>query len=156
MKTKRLLISSLCLFAVSAVAAAGQVADTAQVSEGTRWLESPRSGLAIKMLVERSNLGSGEVELGEITFPAGSEPTSGHTHGSTEIFYVLEGVLMHVVNGREYRLTPGMVGIVRPGDEVMHAVPGDAPVKALVIWAPGGEAARIAPGFRERPVGPAR
>jgi hypothetical protein len=33
-----------------------------------------------------------------------------------------------------------MLGFVRPPDEVNHIVPGDEPVKALVIWAPGGEA----------------
>jgi uncharacterized cupin superfamily protein len=69
-----------------------------------------------------------------------------------EIFYVLEGTLEHVVNGVTHVLTPGMVGIVRAGDEVAHRVPGDEPVRALVVWAPGGEVDRIAPGFRQRPV----
>ena len=32
-----------------------------------------------------------------------------------------------------------MLGFVRPPDEFNHVVPGDAPVKALVIWAPAGE-----------------
>jgi hypothetical protein len=36
-----------------------------------------------------------------------------------------------------------MVGFVRPPDQVNHVVPGKEPVKALVIWAPGGEAHRI-------------
>ena len=29
---------------------------------------------------------------------------------------------------------------------------GEAPVEALVIWAPGGEVERIAPGFNVRPI----
>ena len=44
------------------------------------------------------------------------------------------------------------MGIVRPGDEVGHRVPGDEPVEALVIWAPGGEVERIAAGFNVRPI----
>lgn len=126
-----------------------------RAGEGTRTLVSPQSGLTIRMLVEASNLGSGEVEVGEITFPAGSLPPRGHTHGAIEIFYVLSGTLVHVVNGEEHRLEPGMVGVVKPGDEVIHRVPGAEPVRALVIWAPGGEAERLAPFFEVRePAGP--
>ena len=124
-----------------------------KATRGTRWFESSRSALTIKMLVEAENLGSSELEIGEITFPAGSVPRRGHNHTSIEIFYVLSGELEHVVNGESYLLTPGMVGIVRPGDEVIHRIPGNEPVRALVIWVPGGEAARIAPGFDQRPGG---
>ena len=46
--------------------------------------------------------------------------------------------------------TVGM-SIVRPGDGVVHRVLSDVPVKALVIWAPGGEVDRIAGNF-QRPV----
>jgi len=105
------------------------------------------------MLVEAENLGGSEVEIGEITLPANSSPTRGHSHTAIEIFYILSGELEHVVNGESHLLTPGMVGIVRTGDEVIHRIPGGEPVRALVIWAPGGEAARIAPGFNQRPVG---
>jgi hypothetical protein len=46
-----------------------------------------------------------------------------------------------------------MVGIVRAGDQVIHHVVSDEPVKALVIWLPGGEAERLVGfGFKERPV----
>jgi len=93
---------------------------------GTRWLEGP-SGLAIKVLVEETNLGGSEVEVAEITFPAGSEGAN-HAHGSVEIFYVLSGVMEHVVNGEPHRLDPGMVGVVRPRDQVAHRVLGEAPV----------------------------
>jgi len=117
----------------------------------TRVLE--RGALSIKVLVEAANLGGAEVEVGEVTFPADGSPARAHRHGAVEIFYVLEGELGHVVNGEEHRLTPGMVGIVRPGDEVIHRVLSSDPVKALVIWAPGGEVARIAPGFEQKPVG---
>jgi hypothetical protein len=36
--------------------------------------------------------------------------------------HVLEGELEHVVNGKSYRLQPGMVGYVRPPDRVRHKV----------------------------------
>ena len=39
-------------------------------------------------------------------------------------------------------LKPGMLGFVRPPAKVNHIVTGKA-TKALVIWAPGGEAHRI-------------
>ena len=63
-----------------------------------------------------------------------------HVHGVTEIFYVLEGELEHVVNGESYRLKPGMLGYVKPPDQVNHKVAAGGPAaKALVIWAPGGK-----------------
>lgn len=120
---------------------------------GTRLLEGA-NGLMIKMLVEQSNLGGSEVEVGEITFPVGAGAARrGHRHQRVEILYVLDGTLDHIVNGESHLLSPGMVGIVRPGDAVVHRVASDTPVKALIIWAPGGEADRIAPGFTVKPIG---
>jgi quercetin dioxygenase-like cupin family protein len=151
-RMKRLLTCALLLAAAPLNARAQATYEAAP--HGTRVLE--RGPLSIKVLVEAANLGGAEVEVGEITFPAGGSPARGHKHGAVEIFYVLEGELGHVVNGEEHRLTRGMVGIVRPGDEVIHRVLSAEPVKALVIWAPGGEVARIAPGFEQKPVGPFR
>jgi quercetin dioxygenase-like cupin family protein len=123
---------------------------------GTRIL-GLANGTEIKMLLEQANLGSGEIEIGEITLPAGAGMNNpidrGHNHGVIEIFYVLEGELEHVVNGTPYLLKPGMLGVVRPEDSVGHRVPGDSPMKALIIWAPGGEAERlVSGGFSERPL----
>ena len=119
---------------------------------GTRWLES-ENGLTIKVLVEAANLGGSEVEVGEITFLGGPRaPGQGHLHESIEIFYVLSGTMNHVVNGESHILEPGMVGIVRPGDRVAHGVSSTEPVKALVIWAPGGEVDRIARFLDQQPV----
>ena len=136
----------------SAPTAQGQQADSYErASAGTRTL-TLGSGTTIKLLLEASNLGTGEIEVAEITFPAGSRG-GGHRHGSTEIFYVVEGVMGHVVNGVEHRLEPGMVGVVKPTDEVAHRVLGDGPVKAVVLWVPGGESDRIAPADRWTPIG---
>ncbi len=131
---------------------AQQVDGYARASTGTRVIELG-SGTSIKMLLDASNLGSAEVEVAEITFPVGLNPAAGHRHGVTEIFYIVEGVLGHVVNGEEHRLVPGMAGVVKPSDEVMHRVLSDVPVKALVVWVPGGEGDRIAPADRWTRIG---
>jgi quercetin dioxygenase-like cupin family protein len=133
-------------------AAAAAPSSYARASQGTRWLEGP--GVAIKVLVEASNFGGAEVEVAELTLqPGGSAAT--HRHGSHELIYVLEGTLDHVVNGETHRLEPGMVGVVKQGDTVAHAVASTGPVKAVLVWAPGGEADRLAKMFKARPVEPA-
>lgn len=73
-------------------------------------------------------------------------PTGAHRHTAIEIFCVIEGVLGHVVNGEEHRIEPGRVGVVKPGDEVVHRVVGSSPVRALVIqrsWTPFTSAVAI-------------
>ena len=141
------------LLAASATPASAQQAPPYASSTGTREI-TLGSGTVIKMLLDASNLGSGEVEVAEITFPAGApNPVTVHRHGATEIFYVIEGVLGHVVNGQEHRLGPGMLGAVKPTDDVMHRVI-EGPVRAVVIWVPGGEGDRIQPSERwRRPLG---
>lgn len=143
-----------CVFAPAATTAQQPpTPEYSRATHGTRYLEN--DGLSIKMLVEASNLGGEEVEVGEITFPVGSGASRrSHTHARVEIFYILSGRLDHIVNENSSVLEPGMVGIVRPGDGVVHRVLGEEPVRALVIWAPGGEAARLAPFFDERPLAP--
>ena len=145
-----------CSLAVAIVAVA---ADDSARSEygvsgrGTRWLESP-SGLTVKMLVEQSNLAGTEVEIGEINFPADYRPSPPHRHGKVEIFYGASGKLGHTVNGEKHVIEPGMVGIVRPGDTIVHSVESDEPVKGLVIWTPAGEAETLIKlgVFKTRPV----
>ena len=146
------LVASLLGVASDSEASAQQADGYARASAGTRVL-ALGSGTSIKMLLDSSNLGGEEIEVAEITFPVGLNPTAGHRHGAMEIFYIVEGVLGHVVNGEEHRLGPGMVGVVRPRDEVMHRVLSDVPVKALVLWVPGGEGDRIAPPDRWTRIG---
>jgi mannose-6-phosphate isomerase-like protein (cupin superfamily) len=67
----------------------------------------------------------------------------------TETFYVLEGELEHVVDGKSLKLTPGMTGSVRPPAMVRHKT-GPAGARALVIWAPGGEIARVTARWRAK------
>ncbi|MBW3535202.1 MAG: cupin domain-containing protein [Gemmatimonadetes bacterium] len=153
-----LLSSAGLAFAVSPATTQEAAEGYARASAGTRWLEPEApGGPRLKVLVEPSVLGGAEVAVAEIEFASGSGPLPRpHRHGSVEVFYVLSGVLDHVVNGESHLLTPGMVGVVRPGDDVVHGVRSHEPVRALVIWAPGDEVDRIAPLFRERPVGESR
>jgi quercetin dioxygenase-like cupin family protein len=149
---RQILLGILCCMLCAPALAAQEAPAYEPATAGTRVLEGG-GGFSIRMLVEEANFGGTELEIGEITFPAGGRGGE-HRHGSTEIFYILTGELDHIVNGVSHPLTPGMVGIVRVGDSVVHRVTSDEPVKALVIWIPGGEAGRIAPGLRQRPIRP--
>ena len=84
----------------------------ARSSTGVREL-TLGSGTVIKMLLDASNLGSDEIEVGEITFPADYKKSPPHRHGQVELFYVIEGSLGHTVNGTLHVIEPGMIGIVR-------------------------------------------
>jgi quercetin dioxygenase-like cupin family protein len=95
-----------------------------------------------KLLLNESNLGGKELQAVEVTLAPGTIVPS-HTHGALEVVYVLSGTYEHEVNGKRYSLTPGMVGIVRPGDHVRHLVPKSGPAKLLIIWVPAGEAERV-------------
>ena len=116
-------------------------------------LDERSPGELWKILVDRSNLGGNEFEIAELTLAAGTT-VSGHTHASLEIFYVLSGQFGHEVNGHYYLLKPGMVGIVRPGDQVRHIVPKEGDAKVLIIWAPAGEAQRIIDYAKGTPIAP--
>ncbi|MGI9222772.1 MAG: cupin domain-containing protein [Woeseiaceae bacterium] len=107
--------------------------------------------ILVDVYVDASNLGSDAVEVAEITFyedssVAAPEEGGPHTHDSTEIFYVLEGELIHIVGDQKYVIRKGQVGIVGSGDVVRHGLETDAPVRALVIWVPGGEVDRLIRG----------
>ena len=100
------------------------------------------SGTKLKILMDQEMFRGTELEIGEITFAPNTD-SGDHVHGSTETFYVLEGELEHIVNGQSIKLTAGMIGTVRPPDKVRHKT-GPRGARTLVIWAPLGEAARIA------------
>lgn len=107
--------------------------------------------IRVDVYVDASNLDSEAVEVAEITFyedssVAAPEEGGPHTHDSTEIFYVLEGELIHIVGDQKYVVRKGQVGIVGSGDVVRHGLETDAPVRALVIWVPGGEVERLIRG----------
>src|SRR5207245_10131920 len=95
----------LVLVLTAAAAGLGGWALGQSVEKSTSWV-SP-SGTRLRMLVDKGTLGGAEAELGEITFAANAD-SGEHAHGSTEIFYVLEGELGHIVNGTSQQLKPGV------------------------------------------------
>ncbi len=127
----------------------------AYATNGIKQQISGGLGSEWKLLVDPSNLGGQELDMVQVTLPAGTV-VGRHTHRSVEIIYVLSGVYEHEVNGTLYRLTRGMVGIVRPGDHVRHMVPKSGPAKLLIIWAPAGEAERLLGHAKGVPVRPLR
>lgn len=120
------------------------------VSSGTRQFEwDSHNGQGwIKVLIEEANLGSKGAEIAEIYFPPGwqGEP---HPH-ELEIIYVLEGELDHIVNGESHVLGPGMIGVVRARDRVVHKTNSEQGVRTLVIWPLGNEVGPMSnSGMRE-------
>ncbi len=136
-----LFLSSSCVFADGDETASESTAPAATynaASSGTRNLTL--GPVTIKMLLDESNLGRSDIEVGELFLPVSYGEGEVHPHGVLEIFYVVEGIMGHEVNGKAHTLNPGDVGFVNPGDKVKHSVLSDVPVKAVVIWLPGGEA----------------
>lgn len=117
----------------------GQVTAYKRASSGTRQFQwDTENGLGwIKVLVEKANLGFDGAEVIEIFFPPAHEGEP-HFH-EFEILYVIEGELGHIVDGETHVLTPGMVGIVRYPQEVVHKTLSEDGVRVLVIWPLGNE-----------------
>jgi len=109
------------------------------VSSGTRQYEfdTDTGPGIIKVLIEEANLGSKGAEIAEIWFPPGYEGTS-HPH-ELEIIYIVEGELDHIVNGESHILKPGMTGVVRERDRVVHKTHSPDGVRTLIIWPLGNE-----------------
>ena len=149
--TRRRVGLALSLTAVLGLAAgfaAGRSSAGAQAADLGRFVSA--GGTELELLLSESNLGGGEVQIGLITWPPGAN-SGNHPHGATEVFYVLEGELEHVVDGVSEILGPGDLGFVRPPSEVNHITsPDGGLVRALVIWAPGGEGTRIVGNWERR------
>ena len=130
------------LFAAIAIIGTFVVAKTliADVQSGSKAFVSP-SGAQLKVLVDAASLGGSEVEVAELTLQPNSD-SGDHRHAVTETFYLLEGDMEQVINGKPVKLTPGTVASIRSTDQVRHKA-GPKGAKILVIWAPGGEIARV-------------
>ncbi len=149
------LVCILCSYAIADESddepGANQATTYARASSGTRlfqWDTETEPG-RIKVLVEEANLGFAGAEVIEIFFPPGHEGAS-HFH-EFEILYVIEGELGHIVDGKLHVLTPGMVGIVRFPQEVVHKTLSKDGVRVLVIWPLGNEVKGLQ-GMRETPI----
>lgn len=106
------------------------------------------SGAELRVLVDAAALGGTEVEVAELTLKPGSD-SGDHRHAVTETFYVLEGGLEQVINGTPVKLGPGMAASLRATDTVRHRAGPDG-AKVLVVWAPGGEIARVTAKWKAR------
>ena len=158
------LISGYCVFCVAGILCTNALADEsigesatkqgttyARASSGTRqfqWDSENGQGW-IKVLIEEANLGTSGAEVIEIFFPPGHEGRS-HFH-ELEILYVIEGELGHIVDGEMHVLTPGMVGIVKYPQEVVHKTLSEDGVRVLVIWPLGNEVKGLQ-GMKETPI----
>ena len=139
-------IAAALVVAVACAMSYGAGVGAQQESIEGQVFQSP-GGTQLEILLDGRGR-DGNVDVAEITFSPGTN-SGDHPHGSTEIFYVIEGQLEHVVNGESQILEPGMLGFVEPPDAVNHITQSDGTAtRAVVIWSPGGEAARLAAGWR--------
>lgn len=79
----------------------------------------------------------GALTLVEMTIPPGMGPPP-HTHAGAEAVYVLEGVLSYHIGEETVEGGPGSVFHIPEGTWEHFEPAGDAPVRILVIYTPGG------------------
>ena len=147
MSSSKALAGIALVFALLAGYLAGSMRAQPQPSGGKVFV-SP-GGTQLKVLVDSASLGGSEVEVAELTFAANTD-SGNHRHAVTETFYVLEGEMEQVVNDKPIKLGPGMVASIRSTDQVRHKT-GAAGARVLVIWAPGGEIARVTAKWKPQP-----
>jgi mannose-6-phosphate isomerase-like protein (cupin superfamily) len=83
--------------------------------------------------------GAGHLSLTENTIGPGFPGPPPHRHLKTlDSFYVLEGELTLQVGGETVKATTGTYAFVPPGNVHTFSNPGDTPVRALNLMAPGG------------------
>lgn len=141
----------ICLCGIALAEESSKSAAYEVSSPGTRQFQwdSDNGPGWIKVLIEEANLGTSGAEVIEIFFPSGHEGAS-HFH-ELEILYVIEGELGHIVDGELHVLTPGMVGIVKYPQEVVHKTLSENGVRVLVIWPLGNEVKGLQ-GMKEMPI----
>ena len=93
------------------------------------------------VVADEKEVRGSEVEIVELTLPPNSD-SGDHRHAVTETFYVLQGEMEQVINGTPVKLGAGMAATIRSTDQVRHKS-GPNGAKVLVVWAPGGEIARV-------------
>ena len=98
-------------------------------------------GTEMRVLADETDVRGNEVEIVELKFPPNSD-SGEHRHAVTETFYVLDGDMEQVINGTAVKLTPGKSATIRSTDQVRHKS-GSGGARVLVVWAPGGEIARV-------------
>ena len=107
------------------------------------------TGTEMRVLADEKDVRGNEVEIVELKFPPDID-SGDHRHAVTETFYVLEGQMEQVINGTPVKLTPGMSATIRSTDQVRHKS-GPRGARVLVVWAPGGEIARVTARWKPQP-----
>jgi dihydroorotase/N-acyl-D-amino-acid deacylase len=107
------------------------------------------TGTEMRVLADEKDVRGNEVEIVELKFPPNSD-SGDHRHAVTETFYVLDGQMEQVINGTPVKLTTGMSATIRSTDQVRHKS-GPEGARVLVVWAPGGEIARVTARWRPQP-----
>lgn len=109
----------------------------------------PVSKSEIRVVIDQQLGGTSEVTVAELVIPPGVDVPD-HIHQSTEIFYILSGELEQTSDGKVQKLTAGMSCLVPANTTTHHKVTSKEPVRALVVWAPGGEEKRIVAGWQKK------
>lgn len=109
----------------------------------------PNSKSTIRVVIDEHLGGTKDVSIAELTIPPDVDVPD-HVHQSTEIFYVLSGELEQTSEGKVQKLTAGMAALVPANTTTHHKVTSKEPVRALVIWAPGGEEQRIVKDWEKK------
>lgn len=148
MRATLTLLTVLATTSTLTAQAAAQAGTPPTLSSGSQGATAARprtfvspSGVRMRVLADESDVRGSEVEIVELVFPANSD-SGDHRHAVTETFYVLEGKMEQVINGTPVVLTTGMSATIRSTDQVRHKSGPDG-ARVLVVWAPGGEIARV-------------
>lgn len=114
----------------------------------TTYIE-PQSKSTIRVLIDEHLGGTKDVSVAELVIPPGVDVPD-HIHQSTEIFYILSGELEQTSESKVQKITAGMAALVPANTTTHHKVTSKKPVRALVIWAPGGEEQRIVEHWQKK------
>ena len=101
--------------------------------------ERIEAGASTAVMKATAETTGGAFSMSEATFPAGMNGPPPHAHGrTTDTFYVLEGILHVMIDGREIDAPAGSYILVPPGVVHTFANTSEEPVRFLNINAPGG------------------
>jgi mannose-6-phosphate isomerase-like protein (cupin superfamily) len=104
-----------------------------------RLIEVPLLGLSIYVLVSTDESGGAQC-VTEFVIPDGYEGPAPHWHDVySETFIGLEGRFALHIGDVVHHLGPNDVGFVPPRQAHTYSVPAGAPVRFLLITAPGGD-----------------
>lgn len=93
-------------------------------------------GSWVTELVRPERDGAGNLSVAEAVINPG-QATLAHRHeASEEAYYVLEGVGLLWLSGRQVEMGPGDVQLIRPGEEHRMRCMSETPLRILCVCAP--------------------